>query len=85
VQSVPGQNELPQTFETSHDITARVDWNDLRPRLQRPQELAVSGGKLYLLGLSTAFGDGAVQLDVAEVEPLDSTAELPSSGTVDAI
>lgn len=85
IQSVPGQNELPQTFETSEDVTARVEWNELRPRLQRPQELGVSGGKLFLLALSTGFGAGAVQLNVADVEPLDATAPLPSSGTIDAI
>ena len=31
VQSVPGQDELPQPFETSEEITARVEWNALRP------------------------------------------------------
>ena len=29
VQSVPGQGELPQPFETSEEITARVEWNAL--------------------------------------------------------
>jgi hypothetical protein len=47
VQSVPAQSELPQTFETSDDITARVEWNALRPRLMRPQELAIQGSALY--------------------------------------
>src|SRR6185436_1009485 len=31
VQSVPQQGELPQTFETSTAIEARVAWNALRP------------------------------------------------------
>ena len=31
VQSVPGQGELPQPFETSEEITARVEWNALKP------------------------------------------------------
>ena len=52
VQSVPGQGELPQPFETTETITARVEWNALRPRLMRPQELAISNGKLVMLGLS---------------------------------
>lgn len=30
VQSIPGQNELPQTFETGAEFVARSDWNELR-------------------------------------------------------
>ncbi|MEP7270535.1 MAG: putative baseplate assembly protein [Acidobacteriota bacterium] len=84
VQSVPGQNELPQTFETSEPITARVEWNEIRPRLLRPQELALANGKLVLMGLSTGFGDDAESFNVTDVEPLDATAPLPSSGTIQA-
>lgn len=83
-QSVPGQNELPQTFETSETILARVEWNELRPRLLRPQELAITGGRLVLMGLSTGFGGGAEAFDVTKVEPLDTTAALPASGTIEA-
>lgn len=36
-QSIPGPNELPQTFETEKDEPARTDWNHLQPRLTRPQ------------------------------------------------
>lgn len=59
VQSIPGPGELPQTFETNAGITARVEWNALKPRLTRPQELAIreTDNKLYLLGISTRFGD----------------------------
>jgi hypothetical protein len=32
VQSLPGQDELPQTFETTEEIEARPEWNELRPR-----------------------------------------------------
>jgi hypothetical protein len=53
-QSVPGQGELPQPFETSEEITARVEWNALRPRQMRPQELAIRGGKLVMLGRASA-------------------------------
>ena len=78
VQSVPGPGELPQSFETGEQITARPEWNTLRPRLRRPQELAVGDdGKLYLLGLSTRFGAGATTLDTDEVFPLDPELDLP--------
>jgi predicted phage baseplate assembly protein len=36
-QSLPGPGELPQSFETSTLLTARAAWNDLKPRLSRPQ------------------------------------------------
>jgi hypothetical protein len=79
VQSVPGQDELPQTFETGADITARVEWNRLQPRRLRPQRLAISADeKLYLLGA----GDG--ELDVTQTFPLGLDTTLPASGTTAA-
>jgi uncharacterized phage protein gp47/JayE len=39
VQSVPGPEELPQSFETAEDLYARAEWNLLQPRLQRPQAM----------------------------------------------
>ncbi|HET8934756.1 MAG TPA: putative baseplate assembly protein [Polyangiales bacterium] len=37
VQSVPGPGELPQTFETSEKFIARKEWNEIKPRVKRPQ------------------------------------------------
>jgi predicted phage baseplate assembly protein len=81
VQSVPGQNELPQTFETSDDMTVRVEWNALVPRQMRPQELAINGSTLYLLGVSVGVPD-ATALDVTATHPLDADTPLPATGTV---
>ena len=39
VQSLPGPGELPQSFETSDKLEARSKWNQLKPRLTRPQRL----------------------------------------------
>jgi hypothetical protein len=36
VQSVPAQDEQMQTFETSDDLEARAQWNELRPRAGAP-------------------------------------------------
>jgi hypothetical protein len=82
VQSVPGQGELPQPFETTETITARVEWNVLRPRQMRPQELAISGGKLVMLGLSVGLGGDAAGVDASAVHPLDLELPVPSSGQV---
>ncbi|MEQ1907488.1 MAG: putative baseplate assembly protein [Vicinamibacterales bacterium] len=84
VQSVPGQNELPQPFETAEAITARVEWNHIAPRQLRPQELAISSGKLMMLGLSVGLGASATDVDVTAVHPLDLDTGLPATGTVKA-
>ncbi|MBC6961577.1 MAG: putative baseplate assembly protein [Nitrosomonas sp.] len=58
-QSIPGQDEMPQTFETSEDLKARAQWNNLRPRLTRPQTKAsIEAGngenqRIYLKGISS--------------------------------
>ncbi len=36
-QSVPGPDELPQSFETSETLKARARWNNLKPRMTQPQ------------------------------------------------
>lgn len=56
VKSVPGDQELPLTFETSEDLTARQEWNAIKPRMTMPIEIkdndANSITKLYLKGTS---------------------------------
>ena len=37
VQSIPGPDEEPQTFETIEKIEARPEWNAIKPRLTQPQ------------------------------------------------
>ena len=39
VKSVPGDNELPQTFETTEDLIGREEWNAIRPRQTIPQDI----------------------------------------------
>ncbi|HWO26260.1 MAG TPA: putative baseplate assembly protein [Kofleriaceae bacterium] len=41
-QSVPGPGESPQAFETSEDLVARGDWNNLQVRLHRPQHITLN-------------------------------------------
>lgn len=58
-QSIPGPNEIPQSFETSEELKARAQWNNLKPRLTRPQtELSIKVGngtnaRIYLKGVNT--------------------------------
>ncbi len=64
VQSIPGQDELPQTFETSRDLLARAAWNELGPLLSKPQELR-GAGEIFLEGIDTLLSQGDLLLLVA--------------------
>lgn len=58
-QSIPAPDEMPQSFETSENLKARAEWNNLKPRLTRPQTEASirrnngSNPQIYLKGIST--------------------------------
>jgi hypothetical protein len=57
-QSVSGPGELPQSFETSEDLKARAKWNNLRPRMSRPQTifsmfLDPKGPRIYIKGVNS--------------------------------
>ena len=58
VQSIPGHEEKPQTFETVERIEARAEWNTLRPRLVGPQAIAGSPASLTLAGTDTRLQPG---------------------------
>src|SRR5262245_23551500 len=58
VQSVPGQDEKQQTFETVERIEARAAWNAMRPRPFQPQVLPKNATVLYLAGVATNLRAG---------------------------
>jgi hypothetical protein len=60
VQSTPGQDELPQTFETVEALELRPDWNGMAAATLRAQELRADLGALVLTGsaLNLRAGDG---------------------------
>jgi predicted phage baseplate assembly protein len=70
-QSIPGQDELPQSFETAEEITARARWNALEPRRIETQFVQSPIRKLLLagtgLGLEVSDRLLAVQGDEYEV------------------
>jgi hypothetical protein len=89
-QSVPGPDELPQSFETVEKLEARAAWNLLKPRMTRPQTADTIRGsnphpRVYLKGISTNlkpndpllidFADGVqVLYRVMDVKP-DAAAD----------
>lgn len=60
VQSLPGQDELPQAFETVEKIEARPGWNRLRPRQTEAKKPDAGDTEVYLKGVTTGLlpGDG---------------------------
>ena len=62
VQSVPGPGELPQTFETSDDLGARSDWNNLQVRLTQPQNITLTNAlaidRIFVAGADTKLNAG---------------------------
>jgi hypothetical protein len=57
VQSVPGQNEHPQTFETVEEIEARTEWNALRAQVLTPTPPS-NANSLHLQGTTTGLRIG---------------------------
>jgi hypothetical protein len=81
-QSVPGPDEMPQTFETAAPLRARTAWNILKPRMSEPQTVqSIIASGLWLKGTSTGLktndpilidagvqGIGPIPLRVVEVK-----------------
>jgi hypothetical protein len=66
VQSVPGPDELPQTFETVAPIEARVECNAIRVQTREPQTLRVGLTEFYFAGTSHQLQLGDVILFVGD-------------------
>lgn len=77
-QSLPGPDETPQSFETSEDLLARREWNDLAPRRRRPQKITLATAlqieTLHLVGRSTNLRTGDSLLFVFD-HPLQRSAK----------
>lgn len=58
-QSIPGAGEKPQPFETYSDLAARDVWNNLKPRLTRPQVITLPGKNSDGSPLAIPLGTGA--------------------------
>jgi hypothetical protein len=82
VQSIAGQDEKPQTFETVEAITARRNWNRLRPRLTQSVLPANGHQGLYLAGTSTNLRKGDMLLIVGEARLADPESEQWAVGKI---
>ncbi len=76
VQSVPGQDEKPQIFETIETIEARPAWNALRPRLSEPSlPLALGDTEVWLDGTATGLLPGDALLFIGNERKNNSGSE----------
>jgi hypothetical protein len=74
-QTIPGEGELPQLFETIEEIIGNGDWNELRART-RQLVLPASGDKtIYLKGITTDLKPGDGVLIVGDERLADSGNE----------
>lgn len=99
LQSVPVRQEEPQTFETLEDITARAEWNALKPGTDSlPVETTLPGSatRVWVTGAPSGLepgvpllltGDGPDGAPVRILRFVESAAvqAVPGVGTVTAI
>ena len=74
VQSVPGADEKPQTFETTEELDARVEWNALQPALTTSPVIVAGLTSLYLKGTATNLQPGDAILIVGDERANSATA-----------
>jgi hypothetical protein len=70
VQSVPGQDETAQTFETVEAVEARAEWNAIPVQTTKGWHPAYGDKSLWLAGVGTGLQSGDVILIVGQ-ERLD--------------
>jgi hypothetical protein len=75
VQSLPGQDELPQVFETVEEIEARPVWNVLHARLTEPVTPVRGVTQVFLQGVETNLKPGDLILFVGNERLRDPGSE----------
>jgi hypothetical protein len=72
LQSLPGQDEKPQSFETVEAISAEAAWNEMKPRTTRLVSPGFQEDEIYLKGVSNNLKVGDALLIVGQ-ERLESS------------
>lgn len=74
-QTIPGQDEMPQTFETIEAIDARPEWNALKAKTTKEMLPVVGSQQLYLKGVTTQLRPGDGLLIVGKEREDDPASE----------
>ena len=75
VQSVPGPDELPQTFETVEAVGARTEWNAIPVQTTLAWHPQYGDKRLWLAGIGTGLQPGDIVLIVGQERLDDPTSE----------
>lgn len=78
IQSTPGPDETAQLYETENEITTRVDWNAIRPRINQPQLINSSMQSVVINGISTFVkpGDDLLLIDETDFKYIRKVTAL---------
>ena len=85
VQSVPGQDETAQTFETVEAVPARAQWNAIPVQQTRALKPAFGDRSLWLQGTNTGLSIGDTILIVGAEQNKDPQAERWDVRTIQRI
>lgn len=75
VQSVPGQNEKPQKFETVEEREARAEWNEMAARTKGFVRPGLGSTEIFLRGTGTGLRPGDALLFVGAEREADPRSE----------
>ena len=75
-QSIPAQDEKPQTFETVAVAEARPVWNRMRPRLTQPVSFKAGDTSIYLAGTDANLKVGDLLFFVGDERKQNGTSDL---------
>ena len=67
VQSIPGQDEAAQTFETAETTEGRVEWNAMAAQTRRAYTPVAGATEAYLAGITTLLKPGDIILIASDV------------------
>jgi len=85
VQSVPGQDEKAQTFETVESVEARVEWNGMRVQTSVPWLPEPGDTSLWLAGVGVGVQPGDAVLIVGTEREEDAGSERWDIRLVDTV
>jgi hypothetical protein len=75
-QTIPGQDQLPQTYETQTDLSAQGALNTLTPRQTQPQIISADTPEMYIDGISANLKPNDPMLVVASPPQLKYVAAV---------
>jgi hypothetical protein len=86
-QTLPGPDQMPQIFETIEPITARPEFNNLRPKLKRPQDITEDKTNFIFEGTSLAIepGDGLLLITYVSKDTVRPSFRIVSKVTEDPL